>query len=155
MICDLLFLARADDPLTQLRRAPVDIGELLGSMREYHEASASESGVSLTTSLNGERVIVELDRTLLQRAVSNLIANAVSHTPAGGAVVLGAESEPSGVRIEVSDTGIGIPPEALPKVFDRFYRVDSSRSQNSGGAGLGLSIVQSIHGTSRRQSRDN
>jgi two-component system, OmpR family, heavy metal sensor histidine kinase CusS len=144
LIGDLLFLARAEDPLTQLRRVPIDIGELLGSMQEYYEASASETGVSLTTALNREPIVAELDRTLIQRAVGNLIANAVSHTPAGGAVVLGAESELSGVKIEVSDTGIGIPPEAVPRVFDRFYRVDSSRSQHSGGTGLGLSIVQSI-----------
>jgi two-component system heavy metal sensor histidine kinase CusS len=89
-------------------------------------------------------VIAELDRTLIQRAVGNLIANAVAHTPLGGAVVLGANTEVAGIRIEVCDTGVGIPPEALPRVFDRFYRVDTSRSQTSGGTGLGLAIVQSI-----------
>jgi len=68
----------------------------------------------------------------------------LAHTPPGGAVVLGTNTDVSTVRIEVFDTGIGIPAEALPKVFDRFFRVDSSRSQSSGGTGLGLSIVQSI-----------
>ena len=143
LIGDLLFLARAESPLTQLHRAPVDVGELLDSLREYYEASAAEGGVSLTTAVDGE-LVVELDRTLMQRAVGNLVTNAMAHTPPGGSVVLAARAEPAGVRIEVSDTGVGIPAEALPRVFDRFYRVDTSRSHSSGGTGLGLSIVQSI-----------
>jgi two-component system, OmpR family, heavy metal sensor histidine kinase CusS len=76
--------------------------------------------------------------------VGNLVSNALAHTPPGGAVALGSNADSSSVRIEVSDTGVGIPPEALPRVFDRFFRVDRSRSQRSGGTGLGLSIVQSI-----------
>ncbi len=143
LIGDLLFLARTESPLT-LRRERVDVRELLGGVREYYEASAAEGGVSLTTTLAGEPVIAELDRTLLQRAVGNLVSNALANTPPGGAVVLGTHADSSTVRIEVSDTGIGIPAEALPKVFDRFFRVDSSRSQGSGGTGLGLAIVQSI-----------
>lgn len=144
LIGDLLFLARAESPLTHLHRAPVDVGELLGGVCEYYEASAAEGGISLTTALAAEPVITQLDRTLIQRAVGNLITNAVAHTPPGGAVMLGTNTEVAGIRIEVCDTGVGIPPEALPRVFDRFYRVDTSRAQASGGTGLGLSIVQSI-----------
>ncbi len=159
LIGDLLFLARAESPLTHLRCEQVDIGELLGGVREYYEASAADSGVSLTTTVAGEPLIAELDRTLLQRAVGNLVSNALAHTPPGGTVVLGAsvdslkrdssstavsDTDSSTIRIEVSDTGVGIPAEALPRVFDRFFRVDSSRSQGSGGTGLGLAIVQSI-----------
>lgn len=148
LISDLLFLARAESPLTHLHREPVDVTELLAGVREYYEASAEDSGVSLTTTLGSDPVIAELDRTLMQRAVGNLVSNAVAHTPSGGSIVLGTTmgtgAEASTLRIEVSDTGEGIPPEALPKVFDRFYRVDTSRSQASGGTGLGLAIVQSI-----------
>jgi two-component system, OmpR family, heavy metal sensor histidine kinase CusS len=144
LISDLLFLARAESPLTLLRREPVDVGQLLNGVREYYEASAAESGILLTTSLGEKPVIAEIDRTLMQRAVGNLVSNAVAHTPAGGSVILGADVEAAAIRIEVADTGAGIPAEALPKVFDRFYRVDSSRSQTSGGTGLGLAIVQSI-----------
>jgi two-component system, OmpR family, heavy metal sensor histidine kinase CusS len=144
LIGDLLFLERAESPLTHLHRAPVNVGELLGSVREYYEASAAEGGISLTTALGTEPVIGRLDRPLIQRAVGNLVANAVAHTPPGGTVMLGANTEDSSIRIEVSDTGVGIPAEALPRVFDRFYRVDTSRSQSSGATGLGLAIVQSI-----------
>ena len=144
LIGDLLFLARAESPLAHVRRESVNIVELLDGMREYYEASAAEAGVSLTTSANRVPVIAQVDRTLLQRAVSNLVSNAVAHTPPGGSVVLAASSEDSAVHIEVSDTGVGIPAEALPKVFDRFFRLDSSRSQASGGTGLGLAIVQGI-----------
>jgi two-component system heavy metal sensor histidine kinase CusS len=144
LIGDLLFLARSESPLTHLRRELVDVGELLGGVQEYYEASAADGGVSLTTSVADKPVIAELDRTLLQRAVGNLVSNALANTPPGGAVVMGTRADPSTIRIEVSDTGVGIPAEALPKVFDRFFRVDSSRSQGSGGTGLGLAIVQSI-----------
>ncbi len=144
LIGDLLFLARADSPLIHLRRERVDVGKLLAGVREYYEASAADGGVALTTAVAGEPVIAELDRTLLQRAVGNLVSNALAHTPPGGAVVLGANADISAIHIEVSDTGVGIPAEALPKVFDRFFRVDSSRSQGLGGTGLGLAIVQSI-----------
>jgi len=144
LIGDLLFLARADSPLIHLRRERVDVGELLGGVREYYEASAADGGVLLTTTVAHEPVIAELDRALLQRAVGNLVSNALAHTPPGGAVVMGTNADFSTLRIEVADTGVGIPAEALPRVFDRFFRVDSSRSQGSGGTGLGLAIVQSI-----------
>jgi two-component system heavy metal sensor histidine kinase CusS len=164
LIGDLLFLARAESPLPHLRRERVDVGELLGGVREYYEASAADNGVSLTTAVANQPVVAELDRTLLQRAVGNLVSNALAHTPSGGSVVLRTDIDVSSfdssnhhslngdssnqtsstIHIEVSDTGVGIPAEALPRVFDRFFRVDSSRSQASGGTGLGLAIVQSI-----------
>ena len=77
--------------MTHLRRERVDVGELLGGVREYYEASAADGGVSLTTTVADEPVIAELDRTLLQRAVGNLVSNALAHTPPGGAVVLGTK----------------------------------------------------------------
>lgn len=144
LIGDLLFLARAESPVEHLQRAPVDVGEMLSSICDYYEASAVESGISLSTAVGAGPVIATLDRQLMQRAVGNLVANAMAHTPPGGAVVLTASAEAAAIRIEVADTGVGIPAEALPRVFDRFYRVDTSRSQNSGGTGLGLAIVQSI-----------
>ena len=144
LIGDLLFLARAESPLGHLHRENINVGDLLSGIREYYEAPAADQGVTLSTVVPDEPVIAQLDRTLLQRAVGNLVSNALAHTPPGKSVLLGASVEPAAVRIEVSDTGVGIPQEALPRVFDRFFRVDQSRSQASGGTGLGLAIVQSI-----------
>lgn len=148
LIGDLLFLSRAKSPLTPLHREPIRIGELLATVRDYYEASASNAGISLVACNNSSpatgNLTAELDRSLMLRAISNLVSNAIAHTPPGGTVQLTAAAVDAEIRIKVSDTGVGIPPEALPKVFDRFFRVDPARSKASGGTGLGLAIVQSI-----------
>lgn len=144
LIGDLLFLARAERPLTHLHTQTVDLNELLGVVREYYEASASVGGVSLVLQARVGPLPAELDRALMLRAVSNLVSNAIAHTPHGGSVTLETFATNAEIRIRVSDTGVGIPDEALPRVFDRFFRVDPSRSKASGGTGLGLAIVQSI-----------
>jgi two-component system, OmpR family, heavy metal sensor histidine kinase CusS len=144
LIGDLLFLARAESPLKHVQRQRVDVGELLGTVREYYDATASDGGITLMTAADAGPITAELDRSLMLRAVSNLVSNAIAHTPPGGIVTLAAAAESEAIRIDVSDTGNGIPAEALPRVFDRFFRVDPSRSKASGGTGLGLAIVQSI-----------
>jgi two-component system heavy metal sensor histidine kinase CusS len=144
LIGDLLFLARAESPLTELHRENVNICELLTTVRDYYEASATDGGISLVANDWAKPLNAELDRSLMLRAVSNLVSNAIAHTPPGGTVTLAATDEDAAIRIEVSDTGVGIPAEALPRVFDRFFRVDPSRSKTSGSTGLGLAIVQSI-----------
>jgi len=144
LIGDLLFLARAESPVNDLRREPVNIGRLLGAVCDYFEASASNGGIDLVAEQGAESVTAELDRSLMLRALSNLVSNAIVHTPSGGTVTLATRTESAAICIDVSDTGAGIPAEALPRVFDRFFRVDPSRSATSGGTGLGLAIVQSI-----------
>jgi two-component system heavy metal sensor histidine kinase CusS len=144
LIGDLLFLARAESPLTELHRETVNIRELLTTVRDYYEASATDGGISLVANDWAKPLNAELDRSLMLRAVSNLVSNAIAHTPPGGTVTLAATDEHAAIRIEVSDTGFGIPAEALSRVFDRFFRVDPSRSKTSGSSGLGLAIVQSI-----------
>jgi two-component system heavy metal sensor histidine kinase CusS len=144
LIGDLLFLARAEKPLMELRRERVDAGELLITVKDYYEAIATDGGISLIVFQCVEPVVADLDRSLMLRAVSNLVSNAIAHTPQGGSVTLSVTGADAEIRIQVSDTGTGIPADALPKVFDRFFRVDPSRSKVSGGTGLGLAIVQSI-----------
>ncbi len=144
LIGNLLFLARAESPLTELQQETVDTGQLLSTVRDYYEASAAEAGICLAVLEPLGDVKADLDRAMMLRAISNLVSNAIAHTPRNGSVTLKIIAQGQQLRIEVSDTGSGIPAEALPKVFDRFYRVDPSRSHVSGGTGLGLSIVQSI-----------
>lgn len=144
LVGDLLFLTRAENPLSQLQRERINLYDLLATVCDYYEASAADRGISLIAPLNAEAIHVEADRSLILRAVSNLVSNAIAHTPRGGSVTLAVSSAAGEASIEVSDTGSGIPAEALPRVFDRFFRVDPSRSKTSGGTGLGLAIVQSI-----------
>src|SRR6185295_6441677 len=89
-------------------------------------------------------VIVEGDRSRMKQIVVNLLDNAIKYTPNGGNVLLRIACDGDNAILEVADNGIGIPTEALPHMFERFFRVDDSRSRNKGGAGLGLSIVKSI-----------
>jgi two-component system heavy metal sensor histidine kinase CusS len=148
LIESLLFLARVESPGDHLKRHSEDLGGLLTDVRDYYEAAAAEAGVTLLVE-GGAGVVAAVDRTLLQRAIGNLVSNALANTPAGGAIRLSARRCPEGVRMEVSDTGVGIPVEVQPRVFDRFYRADPARSRNSGGTGLGLAIVHqivSLHG---------
>jgi two-component system heavy metal sensor histidine kinase CusS len=143
LIDRLLFLARAENPQTHIQREALDLKKELGLLQDFYQLSAGELGVLLRVEAP-EGLRAELDRALFQRAAGNLIENAMKYTPVGGTIQLKASGENEKIRVEVSDTGNGIPPEQVSRVFDRFYRVDPSRSPLSGGAGLGLSIVKSI-----------
>jgi two-component system heavy metal sensor histidine kinase CusS len=143
LIDSLLFLARAESPQVRISTERVDVARELAAVREFYEAAAAEAGVTLAVSA-GDGIGADLDRTLFQRAVGNLITNGLAHTPPGGLVRVTATQNGDALRVEVSDTGRGIPPGHLPHVFERFYRVDDARSAASGGVGLGLAIVKSI-----------
>ncbi|HZU37653.1 MAG TPA: heavy metal sensor histidine kinase, partial [Gemmataceae bacterium] len=143
LIDNLLFLARAEHPQTRVPREEVDIGRELATVGEFYDATAADAGVALKTQVDGP-VVANLNRSLFQRAVGNLIGNAIAHTPPGGRITLRAWFADGCARVEVQDTGCGIPPEHLPRVFDRFYRVDESRANPGRRVGLGLAIVQSI-----------
>jgi signal transduction histidine kinase len=115
----------------------------LSASAAFYEPIAEERGVQVTTEAVAG-ISGMLDRTLLQRALGNLIANSLAHTPRGGRVTLRAARDVSGLRIEVEDNGTGIAREQLPYVFDRFYRADDARTISSGRVGLGLALVKSI-----------
>jgi two-component system heavy metal sensor histidine kinase CusS len=148
LIDSLLFLARAESPQAQIDRGPLDVGRELQAIAGLYEAAATEAGVRLAAA-TPSGLTARLDRTLFQGAVKNLVANALAHTPAGGSVTLAASADADAVHVEVTDTGAGIPAEHVPKVWDRFYRVDAARPTESGHAGLGLALVKSsvaLHG---------
>jgi two-component system heavy metal sensor histidine kinase CusS len=142
MIDGLLFIARADNPGTALERKWFDARNEIEAVREFYLPLAGEQEVEV--SIEGEAWL-KGDATLFRRAIGNLLANSLQHMRAGGAVIIGmtVSNEPS-ASITVRDTGAGIAPEHLPRIFDRFYRADRSRSQVPGGFGLGLAIVKSI-----------
>jgi two-component system, OmpR family, heavy metal sensor histidine kinase CusS len=157
IIDSLLFIARAEDPRTRVKRELLNVGEELRRIVDFYEATSTDAGVAVITECP-PAVWASLDRLLFQRALGNLLSNAIRHTPAGKSITLRASvasPHPGGTHgqsapgddliIEVNDTGEGIAPEDLPRVFDRFYRADRARSAHSQGhAGLGLSIVKSI-----------
>jgi two-component system heavy metal sensor histidine kinase CusS len=143
LIDSLLFLARAESPQVEICREAVDVGRELEAVRDFYDAAAADAGITLTAQAPAG-IVADLDRTLFQRAIGNLVANALAHTPPGGSIRLTATADRDGARVVVADTGGGIPRENLPHVFDRFYRVDGARSTASGRVGLGLAIVKSI-----------
>jgi two-component system heavy metal sensor histidine kinase CusS len=142
MIDSLLFLARAEIPETHINRTRLDARRELDALREFYEALAEEH--EMTISCHGQ-ALLHADPILFRRAVSNVLANALYYTPPGGTVTLSVTpAEDHSIMIGVSDTGVGIAPEHLSKIFDRFYRVDPARSPHRPGMGLGLAIVKSI-----------
>jgi OmpR-family two-component system manganese-sensing sensor histidine kinase len=183
LVDDLLFLARQDSGMVQLRYSTVALDGLLKDVVEEQQALANEKDIQLTlkveelASKNGAGsssfanqisspssnqiavanspvatqkswATLQADRDQLARLLTNLIGNAVQYTPPEGQVTVELKQIGKGshsLQITVKDSGIGIPPEAVPKLFDRFYRVDPSRTQTSGaGSGLGLAIAQVI-----------
>jgi two-component system, OmpR family, heavy metal sensor histidine kinase CusS len=141
MIESVLFLARAESPHFALKRVSFDAADELHRIGEYFEGLAAEAGVDIR--IRGE-ARVSAERELFRRAVSNLLANALRYTPAGGAIVLTAAATPEGTSITVENPGTGIAPSDLDKVFERFYRGDASRSNPGTSSGLGLAIVKTI-----------
>jgi two-component system sensor histidine kinase BaeS len=139
LVDDLHDLALADAGELRLDTEPVELAVFLDQVATSFGAAAARAGVDLVVDC-GPAPIMDADPVRLRQAVGNLVANAIRHTPAGGRVTLrGIEG-----TVEVSDTGEGIPSEELDTVFERFRRIDPSRSRSTGGSGLGLAIVRQI-----------
>jgi two-component system heavy metal sensor histidine kinase CusS len=114
----------------------------LNDVREFFAPVAAEMGVAVQV-VAKEGLTFAIDRALFQRAVSNLVGNALAHTPAQGEVSLSAEADQAGLRVTVADTGTGIMPEDLQHLFDRFFRSRAARASGR-GVGLGLAIVRRV-----------
>lgn len=146
LVSDLLFLARADAGRQEIEQRPVELDTILLEIFLQAKRLAEASGKPIKLRLGHEdqaTVLGDADR--LKQLLLNLVDNAIKYTPEGEVVLSLYRDDPPGwVRVVVSDTGIGIPAEAVPQLFRRFYRVDRSRSRDFGGTGLGLAIVQWI-----------
>jgi heavy metal sensor kinase len=143
LIDQLLMLARAETGEFHLERSNVSLDPLLKYIVETLALLADEKGVSLELASTSD-ILVRGDKEWLERALLNLLDNAIKYTHAGGRVIVRTAKENSTVRIEIEDTGIGIPPEAITHIFERFYRVDPARDKTVEGVGLGLSLVKWI-----------
>jgi two-component system heavy metal sensor histidine kinase CusS len=141
LITRMLFLARAEDPRTAIRRGVVDPQRLVDEVLAFFEASAEEQEVRLEGSAGGR---LSGDADLLRQALANLVGNALQATPRGGQVQVTVRSGPQGAEVRVRDTGRGIPAAELPYVCDRFARTRASLDGKALGTGLGLAIVHSI-----------
>jgi len=145
LVDDLRTLSLAEAGQLPLTWEPVDVAELLADVSTSFSGQAEAAGVDLHVETEGGLPAIVGDVGRLDQVLSNLLANALRYTPAGGAITLRAQPTDGGVRIVVRDTGEGIPAEDLPYIFDRFWRGDRSRSRAGGaGSGLGLAIARQL-----------
>lgn len=138
LISDIIRLSSLDEGAPESEREPVDMAQIADECRDVLLKSAEDHGVALK--LDTESFVIEGSRSLLSEMVYNLIDNAIRYNVPGGSVTVTVKDR----LVSVRDTGIGIPEEHREHIFERFYRVDKSRSKNTGGTGLGLAIVKHI-----------
>jgi two-component system phosphate regulon sensor histidine kinase PhoR len=140
MVEELLELSRIESGDVPLEERPVDLAAVVRDAVGRLGPQAEKQGLKLAAAIQGELPAVTGDREHLERVLVNLIQNAIKFTPAGGKVGVGARAMPEGVEVTVSDTGAGIFPEDIGRVFERFYKAD--RARQSGGTGLGLAVAK-------------
>jgi two-component system heavy metal sensor histidine kinase CusS len=141
LIENILFLSRAESQQPGIEKSTVSAATEIAKICDYYQALAEDKNISITQ--HGDADIL-VNTILFRRLMSNLVSNAIKYTPRDGSVSITVNVMAEHVCITVSDTGIGIAPQHIPRLFDRFYRVDDSRSMQVSGTGLGLSIVKSI-----------
>ncbi len=142
LVNDLHELSLAEAQRLPMDLAPVELGGLVKEAAETFRPLAASERIDLRVELLGPPPTVTADRARLRQTLQNLLLNALRHTPAGGRIVLSVENKHGVATITVQDNGAGITADHLPRVFDRFYRTDSARDRQSGGAGLGLAIAK-------------
>jgi heavy metal sensor kinase len=139
----LFAVSRLDAGEAQKECVPFDLADLAASTADQMCLLAEDKGISISTSPSRE-VVIEGDRARMKQVVVNLLDNAIKYTRPGGKIGISVKTSGGNAVLEVEDNGLGIPAEARPHIFERFFRVDKARSREMGGAGLGLSIVKSI-----------
>ena len=142
MIDDMLFLAKSDNGLITPENTRIELKELVTKLVEYYHLLADEAGITITVSGSGA---ISGDRLMLDRAISNLLSNALRYTPAGERISVKMHTSGEAVSLTVENPGESISPDHLDKLFDRFYRADPARREgNPSNVGLGLAITRSI-----------
>ncbi len=144
LVGDLLELAAGKVEQLRGKKTEVMLNETLAKVTELMQASAEEKGLKFKIEIPQEPLILVGIQDGLERVFINLVSNAVKYTPAGGSVVVRAWSENGQIKVEISDTGIGIPEEALPRIFDEFYRAKNAKAMEMEGTGLGLAIAKDV-----------
>jgi heavy metal sensor kinase len=142
MLGTMLEIAKTDSGVAELDIARLDLGDIVAEAVDLFAPLAEDKGIEIHWATPSQHATVSGDRRRLQRAVANLLDNAIKYTPPGGTVVLTVQENAAGVQVEITDTGMGIDENDLPHVFERFYRGDKSRS--TAGTGLGLSLARAI-----------
>jgi len=143
VISKLLFLARSDAGKEQLNFEGVELTELITGLSANIEVLAQDKGIKFDVDAK-EELTVNGDKVKLRQLFINILENAVRYTPADGHISVSLVKQELNAVVSISDTGIGIPPEHLPHIFERFYRVDKARARADGGVGLGLAIAKII-----------
>ena len=145
LVDDLRLLSVAEAGALKLETVPGDLVAVANETAATFKPRATELGISLNVIAPDSEVTVQFDHTRMPQVIANLIENGLQHTPSGGSVTVGITNDtPGEVEMRVSDTGAGIPPDEINRIFDQFYRVDPSRNRATGGVGLGLTIVKRL-----------
>jgi two-component system phosphate regulon sensor histidine kinase PhoR len=144
LVDDLADLSRFESAGLELELGPVSAGSLMDEVLRGLEAQSKAKQLKVTSTGLADAPAVMTDVRALEQVLVNLVDNAIKYTPEGGEIRVGVSSDANGVLIEVANSGPGIPQKHLPRVFERFYRVDAGRSRELGGTGLGLSIVKHL-----------
>jgi signal transduction histidine kinase len=144
LVEQLLDLSRLESGDVPLDLRPVEIGPLAAEVLSEIEVARARAGVAVEVRVPEGLPPAMADRERIHQVLFNLVDNALRFTPPGGRVTLSAEAQGRAVRVRVEDTGVGIPPEHLPYLFERFYRADAARSRGDGGTGIGLAICRSV-----------
>lgn len=144
LISELLLLSRMENKIFTGEPGAIDVAKVLGQVSTVLRPLAEKKRQSLEVSIDLDAPLISGDETWLFHAIHNLVENAIKYTQEGGSIALEARNDEKELRVSVRDNGIGIGPDDLDKIFERFYRVDQSRSSQTGGSGLGLAIAKDI-----------
>lgn len=144
LVDDLQELSRVEAGAIELHFRPVAIPQVVATVKKRLGPQIEAQGLNLTLNVPTDLPSIWADEDRLIQVLTNLVGNAIKFTPSGGTITIQAEKKGNEVHLSVQDTGIGIPPEHLPYIFDRFYRVDRSRARSTGGSGIGLTIARHL-----------